>query len=106
MLTCSPALARSSATMPSAGALTDSGGIQEETTYLGVPCFTLRDNTERPVTVTLGTNTVLGQDPDAIRRVPELIGEAAPGEIPPLWDGHAGERAADEVERLLVGVTA
>ena len=89
-----------------AAVITDSGGVPEETTVLGVPCFTLRDNTERPVTVTLGTNTVLGQDPDAIRRVPELISEAAPGEIPPLWDGHAGERAADEVERLLVGVTA
>ena len=49
--------------------LTDSGGVQEETTYLGVPCFTLRDNTERPVTVALGTNTLLGLDPAAIRQV-------------------------------------
>ncbi len=89
-----------------AGVITDSGGVPEETTVLGVPCFTLRDNTERPVTVTLGTNTVLGQDPDAIRRVPELLGEASRGRIPPLWDGRAGERAADAVERLLVGVTA
>ena len=50
--------------------LTDSGGIQEETTYLGIPCFTLRDNTERPVTVTAGTNTLLGLEPAAIAKIP------------------------------------
>ena len=81
--------------------LTDSGGIQEETTYLGVPCFTLRDNTERPVTVELGTNTLLGLDPAAIARVPALLAErgAAPTEPPPLWDGHAAERIAEIVAR-------
>lgn len=86
--------------------ITDSGGVPEETTVLGVPCFTLRNETERPVTVTLGTNTVLGQDPDAIRKVPELLERERVAQIPPLWDGRAGERAADEVERLLVEVAA
>ena len=79
--------------------LTDSGGIQEETTYLGVPCFTLRDNTERPVTVRAGTNTVLGLDPARITEIPGLLearGEP-PAEPPPLWDGHAGERAAEVI---------
>ena len=56
--------------------LTDSGGIQEETTYLGVPCFTLRDNTERPVTVELGTNVLLGLAPERIAEVPGLLGAA------------------------------
>jgi UDP-N-acetylglucosamine 2-epimerase (non-hydrolysing) len=79
--------------------LTDSGGIQEETTYLGVPCFTLRDNTERPVTLTSGTNTLLGLDPAAIARIPVLLGERgeAPSEPPPLWDGRAAERIADAI---------
>jgi UDP-N-acetylglucosamine 2-epimerase (non-hydrolysing) len=76
--------------------ITDSGGVQEETTYLGVPCLTLRENTERPVTVSLGTNVLVGRDPDKLRselsRV--LAGEAKKGTIPPLWDGHAGERIA------------
>jgi UDP-N-acetylglucosamine 2-epimerase (non-hydrolysing) len=79
--------------------LTDSGGIQEETTYLGVPCFTLRDNTERPVTLTSGTNTLLGLDPAAIARIPALLAErdAAPSEPPPLWDGQAAARIADVI---------
>jgi UDP-N-acetylglucosamine 2-epimerase (non-hydrolysing) len=76
--------------------ITDSGGIQEETTYLGVPCLTLRENTERPVTVSLGTNVLVGRDPGKLRselsRV--LAGQAKKGSIPPLWDGHAGERIA------------
>ena len=76
--------------------ITDSGGIQEETTYLGVPCLTLRENTERPITVSLGTNVLVGRDPDKLRselsRV--LVGNAKKGTIPPLWDGHAGERIA------------
>jgi UDP-N-acetylglucosamine 2-epimerase (non-hydrolysing) len=79
--------------------LTDSGGIQEETTYLGIPCFTLRDNTERPVTVRAGTNTLLGLDPTAISGIPaalEARGDAK-SEPPPLWDGHAAERIADVV---------
>ena len=76
--------------------ITDSGGIQEETTYLGVPCLTLRENTERPVTVRLGTNVLVGRDPDKLRselaRV--LAGKAKKGTVPPLWDGHTGERIA------------
>ncbi|HXF31472.1 MAG TPA: UDP-N-acetylglucosamine 2-epimerase (non-hydrolyzing), partial [Solirubrobacterales bacterium] len=77
--------------------LTDSGGIQEETTYLGIPCFTLRANTERPVTVELGTNTLLGLDPGAIAEIPATLATAppTPPEPPPLWDGHAAERIAD-----------
>jgi UDP-N-acetylglucosamine 2-epimerase (non-hydrolysing) len=76
--------------------LTDSGGIQEETTYLGVPCFTLRENTERPVTVRAGTNTLLGLDPARIAEIPELLGDrsAADREPPPKWDGKAAERVA------------
>jgi UDP-N-acetylglucosamine 2-epimerase (non-hydrolysing) len=79
--------------------LTDSGGIQEETTYLGVPCFTLRANTERPVTVRAGTNTVLGLVPDRIAEIPRLLAEGAgsAGERPPLWDGRAAERVAQVV---------
>jgi UDP-N-acetylglucosamine 2-epimerase (non-hydrolysing) len=80
-----------------AGVLTDSGGVQEETTSLGVPCFTLRDNTERPVTVTAGTNTVLGLDPDGIRGVLPALATADPPTSgrPPFWDGRAAERIAD-----------
>jgi UDP-N-acetylglucosamine 2-epimerase (non-hydrolysing) len=81
-----------------AAVVTDSGGIQEETTVLGVPCFTLRDNTERPETLE-GTNRLIRRD--QLRDVPRLIEEPTPGEIPPLWDGHAGERAAEEIERVL-----
>jgi len=77
--------------------LTDSGGIQEETTYLGIPCFTLRDNTERPVTIRAGTNTLLGLDPAAIAGIPAALAARvdAPVEPPPLWDGKAAERIAD-----------
>ena len=76
--------------------ITDSGGIQEETTYLGVPCLTLRSNTERPVTVTLGTNVLIGQDlPRLSSELSKIAkGKAKKGSIPPLWDGHAGERIA------------
>jgi UDP-N-acetylglucosamine 2-epimerase (non-hydrolysing) len=81
--------------------LTDSGGVQEETTALGVPCFTLRANTERPVTVTDGTNVLLGLDPGAIETIPGRLGEPRPARQPPLWDGHAGERAAEAVEQML-----
>ena len=77
--------------------ITDSGGIQEETTYLGVPCLTLRSNTERPVTVSMGTNILVGQDLQRLNRelAGILEGKAKKGSIPPLWDGHAGERIAD-----------
>ncbi len=77
--------------------LTDSGGIQEETTYLGIPCFTLRDNTERPVTIRAGTNTLIGLDPAAIASIPAALA-ARPTQRPdppPLWDGKAAERIAD-----------
>jgi UDP-N-acetylglucosamine 2-epimerase (non-hydrolysing) len=83
--------------------LTDSGGIQEESTFLGVRCFTLRDNTERPVTIRLGTNTLLGLEPSRIAGLlPELQTETvAPSTPPPLWDGHAAERVADAVQDAL-----
>jgi len=75
--------------------VTDSGGVQEETTFLGVPCLTMRANTERPVTVTIGTNVLIGDDLEFLR---EMIGrEPKRGAIPPLWDGHASERIADEI---------
>ncbi|HEC33774.1 MAG TPA: UDP-N-acetylglucosamine 2-epimerase (non-hydrolyzing) [Chloroflexi bacterium] len=74
--------------------LTDSGGIQEETTILGIPCLTLRENTERPITITGGTNVLVGTDPARIvaetRRI--LAGEGKTGCVPELWDGHAAER--------------
>jgi UDP-N-acetylglucosamine 2-epimerase (non-hydrolysing) len=88
--------------MADAGAvLTDSGGIQEETTYLGVPCFTLRDNTERPVTIRAGTNTLLGLEPAAIGKIPAALADRdnTPPEPPPLWDGHAAERLAEVVAK-------
>jgi UDP-N-acetylglucosamine 2-epimerase (non-hydrolysing) len=84
-----------------AGVLTDSGGVQEETSHLGVPCFTLRDNTERPVTLTLGTNTLLGLRPERIADIPQLAGRR-PRELAdaiPFWDGNAAERIANVIER-------
>jgi UDP-N-acetylglucosamine 2-epimerase (non-hydrolysing) len=79
--------------------MTDSGGIQEECTYLGVPCLTLRENTERPVTVSLGTNIIVGHDMNRLREEVRRIiaGKAKRGSIPPLWDGKASERIADTV---------
>lgn len=80
--------------------LTDSGGVQEETTALGVPCLTLRKNTERPITVTQGTNHLVGIDPEAIQSVANhVLGKGtAKGAIPDLWDGRAAERIAKEIE--------
>ena len=81
--------------------LTDSGGIQEETTALGVPCLTLRENTERPVTVTEGTNQIVGQDPAKIARAAAEImsGKAKTGHVPQLWDGKASERIVEIILR-------
>ncbi len=82
--------------------ITDSGGITEETTVMGVPCMTLRDNTERPETVSLGTNELIGTDPKAIK--PALLklfnGEWKFGSIPPKWDGHAAKRIIDALINL------
>jgi UDP-N-acetylglucosamine 2-epimerase (non-hydrolysing) len=82
--------------------ITDSGGIQEETTYLQVPCLTLRTNTERPITVTMGTNTLVGQDGQKLASDVSgiLEGRVKRGSIPPLWDGHAADRIADVLEKL------
>jgi len=84
----------------SAAALTDSGGIQEETTYLGIPCFTLRDNTERPVTCDLGTNVLLGLAPERILDVPAMLPglRSRPATVPPGWDGDAGPRLVAALE--------
>ena len=81
--------------------VTDSGGVQEETTWLGVPCLTVRDNTERPVTVTAGTNTVIGRDPDRVYDAVSAVldGERRRGTRPALWDG----RAADRIAGVLAG---
>lgn len=77
--------------------ITDSGGIQEETTYLGIPCLTLRENTERPVTLTEGTNTIIGRDMDFLKRRLEdiLAGEVPTRSVPRFWDGQAGRRIAE-----------
>lgn len=85
--------------------LSDSGGIQEETTALGVPCVTLRENTERPITVEQGTNTVVGTDPAAIHAVVDdvLASGGKRGRVPELWDGHAAERIADLMASELAG---
>lgn len=83
--------------------LTDSGGVQEETTYLNIPCITLRDNTERPVTVDVGSNVVTGLDRSKIMKVVDQIFEGNPkkGKIPDLWDGQTAGRIVDVLERKL-----
>jgi UDP-N-acetylglucosamine 2-epimerase (non-hydrolysing) len=85
--------------------LTDSGGIQEETTFLGIPCLTLRENTERPVTTSLGTSLLVGNDPDRIRAAFDrvLSNDWPAGTNVPLWDGHAAERVATEIVAWLEG---
>lgn len=82
--------------------ITDSGGIQEETTYRRVPCLTLRPNTERPITVTLGTNELITFDLDVLRNAIGRIADGTfkKGRVPPLWDGHATERVFDALEKL------
>jgi len=96
--------------------ITDSGGIQEETTFLRVPCLTMRDNTERPVTVSLGTNVLVGHNRARVcQEIDKVLdGRAKVGSVPPLWDGHTAERIADvlesknriPVDRVLVDVAA
>lgn len=83
--------------------LTDSGGLQEETTALGVPCVTIRENTERPVTVDQGTNVLAGTDPQKIIAATRSIlrGDGKPGRRPHLWDGHAAVRIVDILTREL-----
>lgn len=83
--------------------LTDSGGLQEETTALGIPCLTLRQNTERPITVEQGTNTLVGRDIDAIRREAGeiLAGRGKHGRVPERWDGRAAERIAADLAAWL-----
>ena len=79
--------------------ITDSGGIQEETTCLGVPCLTVRENTERPVTLSMGTNVLVGQDMDILKQQVASIlrGEIKKGKLPPLWDGKAAERISQVI---------
>lgn len=83
--------------------VTDSGGVQEETTALGVPCLTLRDNTERPITTSHGTNKLVGSNPEALPAEVDAIlsGRAKRGTVPELWDGEAGPRAAAAIKAFL-----
>lgn len=82
--------------------VTDSGGVQEETTFLRVPCLTVRTSTERPITITLGTNQLVGQDPRALFHAANRVldGDRKQGKVPPLWDGHAAERIAAHLRSL------
>lgn len=84
--------------------LTDSGGLQEETTALGIPCITLRENTERPITVTQGTNTIVGSDPEKITQCVNEILETGGkvGNIPEFWDGKSADRIVDVVKKVMV----
>ena len=88
---------------PATLVLTDSGGLQEETTALGVPCLTMRENTERPITVDEGTNTMVGRDRAAILQGVEdiLTGRGKRGRVPEFWDGHSAARIADDLSRWL-----
>jgi UDP-N-acetylglucosamine 2-epimerase (non-hydrolysing) len=85
------------------GVITDSGGVTEETTVLGVPCITLRDTTERPETVTIGTNELIGTDPSALAPTLDRLfaGQWKKGSIPKLWDGRTGERIAAVLDRIV-----
>ena len=83
--------------------VTDSGGIQEETTFLGIPCLTMRENTERPSTVSVGTNLLIGSDLDRLKVELENIaaGRFKKGSPPPLWDGRAAERIVADIATFL-----
>ena len=85
--------------------VTDSGGLQEEAAALGVPCYTLRPNTERPITISQGTNTLIGDDPAALASLRPSDEPPAPCAIP-LWDGHAAERVADVIADAFGSVEA
>lgn len=82
--------------------LTDSGGLQEETTFLGIPCVTLRENTERPITVDQGTNTIVGTDPEKIKAcVDDILATGGKsGRIPEYWDGKAAGRIVAEIKKI------
>jgi len=86
--------------------LTDSGGIQEEATFLRIPCITLRNNTERPVTITMGTNYLVGTDPDRVLQtaLDVIDGKKKEGLIPPLWDGQASTRIIDIITKQVAGI--
>lgn len=88
--------------------ITDSGGVTEETTVLGVPCLTLRDTTERPETVTIGTNELIGTNPAGLRPALDRVfaGDWKRGAIPEKWDGRSGERIIAVLERLLTGLAS
>ncbi len=88
--------------------ITDSGGITEETTVMGVPCLTLRDNTERPETIEIGTNELIGTDPARLKPALDRLfaGEWKKGAIPEKWDGHTGERIVATLEQLLAAEAA
>lgn len=84
--------------------ITDSGGITEETTVMGIPCITLRDNTERPETITIGTNELIGTDPAAIKPALDMLfkGKWKKGGIPELWDGHASTRIVEILQHIKI----
>ena len=81
--------------------ITDSGGIQEETTYLKVPCYTMRENTERPITISMGSNTLVGVDPERVLSIVSdaLLVSRRDNDIPEHWDGHAAKRIVDIIEQ-------
>jgi UDP-N-acetylglucosamine 2-epimerase (non-hydrolysing) len=81
--------------------ITDSGGIQEETTFLRVPCLTVRENTERPITTSIGTNVLVGRNMNRLREeIARIVqGVFSDGDVRPFWDGHAAERILDEVRK-------
>ena len=85
--------------------ITDSGGIQEETTYLGIPCFTLRNNTERPVTITQGTNQLCTSD-NLLNEVKKYFeGRGRGGSIPDMWDGNTAHRISQSIRDFLINTS-